>query len=102
MGDLENLLALKKMLENNDNPDIQADKEKRFIGDAARAFLGEEAALKGYKPEDILEFLSHPSKEIQAKMGGEWLMMTADQFDLFSYNISKKIKKSASLIDWTS
>lgn len=102
MGDLENLMALKNMLENNNNADVQADKEKRFIGDVARAFLGEEAALKGYKPEDILEYLTLPPAKIQAKMGGEWAAMTTEQFDLFAYNIGKKIKKSASLIDWTS
>jgi len=102
MGDLENLMALKNMLENNNNANVQADREKKFIGDAARAFLGEDAALKGYKPEDILEYLSLPAAQIQAKMGGEWLNMTTDQFDLFAYNIGKKIKKSASIIDWTS
>ncbi len=107
MSDLDNLQALKRMLEKKDEQEASElfDKEKRFIAAAAKAYLGENAplsAIQGYDPDEMIRFLELPIDEIRTRMGGEWAAMPKDEFELFAYTIDKKIKKSASLLDWKS
>lgn len=107
MGDLENLAALKRMLEKKDEEEAQnnMNKEKKFIADATKACIGEDSevsSIHGYDPETMIKFLELPSKEIQSKMGGEWQDMDLMAFEAFTYTIKQKIQKSDTLIDWKS
>lgn len=107
MSDLDNLAALKRMLEHKEEEEAAAaqNKEKKFIQDATKAYLGDESdvsAIQGYNPEKMIAFLSLPCAEVQKRMGGEWMEMEYMAFDAFVYTIKQKIQKSASLIDWKS
>jgi len=107
MSDLDNLLALKRMLENKDEEEAKSalEKEKRFIQDATKAYLGDKTpitGIQGYNPEQMIGFLSLPAKEVQTRMGGEWLEMDEMKFDAFVYTMKQKIQKSSALIDWKS
>ncbi len=107
MSDLDNLQALKSMLERKDEKEAaeQLEKEKRFLADAAKAYLGPDAplsAIQAYDPEEMIRFLESPIAEVQKRMGGEWLKMPQDAFEMFAYTMDKKIKKSTSLLDWKS
>ena len=107
MSDMDNLLALKRMLEKKDEEEASEmmDTEKRFIADATKAYLGKNTpvtGIQGYDPEAMIAFLELPPAEVQKKMGGEWLMMPLDKFEILAYTVDKKIKKSTALLDWKS
>lgn len=108
MSDLDNLQALKRMLEHKDEEEAQGlmEREKKFIADATRAYLNAEGmpvtTIQGYDPEKMLAFLSRPYKEVQQLMGGEWAELEPMAFEAMMYTINKKIQKSTSLLDWTS
>ena len=107
MGDLEILQSLKRMLEKKDREeaDNQEEKEKKFIADATKAYLGDNSSvssIKGYDPAQMIAFLSLPTKEVQKRMGGEWAEMDSEAFDLISFYVQKKIQKSTEFIDWKS
>ena len=107
MSNLDNLQALKNMLERKDEKEAaaQLEKEKRFLADAAKAYLGPDAplsAIQAYDPEEMIRFLEGPIDQVQKKMGGEWMLMPKDVFEMFAYTMDKKIKKSTSLLDWKS
>ena len=105
MSDLDNLNALKRMLEHKDEEEAKnaLEKEKKFIADATKAYMGEHAVQTGiqaYTPADMIAFLSLPTAEVQSRMGGEWTKMDKMAFEAFTYTMKQKIQKSASLIDW--
>lgn len=107
MSDLDNLQALKRMLEKKDEKEASEliEKEKRFIAAAAKAYMGENApmtAIQGYDPDEMIRFLELPASEVQRRMGGEWAAMDKTEFELLCYTIDKKIKKSTALLDWKS
>ena len=105
MSDLDNLQALKRMLEHKDEEEAKEslEKEKRFLAAATDAYLGGHVTgIQGYKPDEMIAFLSLPSKEIQTKMGGEWAEMEDMAFDAFVYPMRQKIQKSTTMIDWNS
>ncbi|MCR5311092.1 MAG: hypothetical protein K6E32_06755 [Lachnospiraceae bacterium] len=107
MSDMDNLMALKRMLEKKDEKQLSAemDTEKRFIADATKAYLGDDTpvtGIQGYDPESMIRFLELPAEEVQRRMGGEWLSMPVDEFEILAYTVDKKIKKSTSLLDWKS
>lgn len=107
MSDLDNLQALKRMLEHKDEEEKKntLEKEKRFIADATRAYLGAEAdvsGIQGYAPTEMLEFLNKPTREVMSLMGGEWEAMDVMAFEAFAYTMKQKIQKSTSLVDWKS
>jgi len=106
MSDLDNLMALKKLLENKGvaPQDDGYEREKRFMADATHACMGGDASSKvqGYNPEALAAFLDLPGVEVQRRMGGEWAAMDPLAFDSFAYTMKQKIQKSASLIDWKS
>ncbi len=107
MSDLDNLEALKRMLEHKDEQEAKnkLDKEKKYIADATKAFLVEETPVSGiqaYDPERMIAFLSLPTKEIMQRMGGEWATMDVLAFEAFTYTMKQKIQKSTSLLDWKS
>lgn len=107
MSDLENLEALKRMLEHKDEEEKknELEQEKRFIADATKAFLGKDTPVTGiqaYHPEEMMVFLDLPITEIQEKMGGEWAEMPKETFEAFAYKMRQKIHKSTSLLDWNS
>lgn len=106
MNDLEKLEALKRMLDNKDEEERQKQlqKEKKFLADATLAYLGESASsvtgIQGYNPEQMMQFLSLPTLEVQSRMGGEWLEMDKMSFEAFTYTMKQKVQKSAALIEW--
>lgn len=105
MSDLDNLQALKRMLEHKDEEELKAkeEKEKKFLADATAAYLGKEVTgIQGYKPDEMIAFLSLPTKEIQTKMGGEWATMDLMAFEALVYTMKQKIQKSTTMIDWNS
>ena len=107
MSDRDNLEALRKMLERKDEEEAESkmEKEKQFIADATKAFLGKNAPMTGiqaYKPEEMIAFLNLPTTEVQRRMGGEWSTMDYGEFDTFCYHMKQKIQKSQMLLDWNS
>lgn len=107
MSDMDNLLALKRMLEHKDEEEKKQtlEKEKKFIADATRAYLGEEAdisGIQGYTPAEMLEFLNQPTRDVMKRMGGEWAEMDVMAFEAFAFTMKQKIQKSTSLVDWKS
>lgn len=105
MSDRDNLEALKRLIENKQDKEAEElqQKERRFISDAARVYLGDSAsekAIKEYEPEKMIAYLQTPPKIMQKELGGEWAAMPTDEFELFVYSIEKKIRKSISLMDW--
>lgn len=106
MSDLDNLQALKRMLEHKDEEEKKEtfEKEKRFIASATKAYLGDVdvSGIQAYHPAEMLDFLALPIKEIQNRMGGEWKEMELMSFEAFAYTMKQKIEKSTSLVDWDS
>lgn len=107
MSDMDNLLALKRMLEHKDEEEQKntLEKEKKFIADATKAYLGDAtpvSSIQGYLPEEMLAFLNLPTREVMNRMGGDWATMDVMAFEAFAYTMKQKITKSKSLIDWTS
>ena len=107
MSDLENLQALKKMLERKDEEETasKTQKEQQFIADATKAYLGHDAPVTGiqaYMPEEMIAFLNLPTAEVQRRMGGIWSQMDFGEFDTFCYHMKQKIQKSQLLLDWKS
>lgn len=104
MSDLENLEALKRLLEHKEEEEKkgQLEKEKKFIADATRAFLGDTptTGIQAYDPEQMMAFLSLPTSEVQERMGGDWATMEKMAFEAFTYTMRQKIQKSTSLLDW--
>lgn len=106
MSDLDNLQALKRMLEHKDEEEAQKlmEREKKFIADATRAYLGTDTpitGIQGYDPDKMMEFLNQSPEVVKEKMGGEWKDMDDISFEAFAYTVNKKIKKSTSLLDWS-
>jgi len=105
MSDMDNLLALKRMLENKDEKEAKEnlEREKKFIADATKAYLGDNTpitSIQGYDPEQMLNFLSLPTREIMQRMGDEWAKMDVMAFEAFAFTMKQKIQKSTSLLDW--
>ena len=107
MSDLDNLEALKRMLEHRDEDEAKKtfEKEKKFISDATKVYLGggnKTSGIQAYEPKEMIAFLSRPVSEVKGKMGGEWAEMSDDDFEAFAYKMRQKIQKSTSLINWES
>lgn len=105
MSDMDNLLALKAMLEGSKagHKETPEEKEQRFLKDAVRVFLGKDedsAGLWTYHPDEMIGFLEKPTREIKAAMGGEWASMDDSAFEMLVYTVDKKLKKSAQMLDW--
>ena len=105
MSDMDNLMALKAMLEGSasNHPETQEEKEKRFLKDAVRVHLGKDedsAGLWTYHPEEMIAFFEKPTREIKMAMGGDWAKMDEMAFDNLVYTVNKKLKKSVQILDW--
>ena len=57
------------------------------------------SALMGYDADEMLAFLSKPISEIKGAIGGEWANLDDIQLEPLIYSLSKKVKKSISLLD---
>lgn len=81
---------------------IQFETEKRLLANIADYLSLPKgvSSVKGYQPEEVSEFLSKPVSEIRQILGGEWLEMDEDKFDLLIYTLIKKVKKSEKLLEW--
>ena len=59
------------------------------------------SALMGYDTDEMLEFLQKPVSEIKEAIGGDWGDIDETQLEPLIYSLSKKVKKSISLLDRT-
>ena len=59
------------------------------------------SALMGYDTDEMLAFLQKPISEIKNTIGGEWANLEDIQLEPLIYSLSKKVKKSISLLDRT-
>ncbi len=59
------------------------------------------SALMGYDTDEMLAFLNKPISEIKETIGGEWAKLDDLQLEPLIYSLSKKVKKSISLLDRT-
>ena len=59
------------------------------------------SALMGYDTDEMLEFLQKPVSEIKEAIGGDWVDIDETQLEPLIYSLSKKVKKSISLLDRT-
>ena len=59
------------------------------------------SALMGYDTDEMLAFLKKPVSEIKQSIGGEWANLDDTQLEPLIYSLSKKVKKSISLLDRT-
>jgi len=81
---------------------IQFETEKRLLSNIADYLSSAKgmSAVKSYKPEEVSAFLERPVSEIRQILGGEWLQMDEEKFDLLVYTLTKKVKKSENLLEW--
>jgi len=105
MSDMDNLLALKAMLEGGmaQKKETPEEREQRFLKEAVRIHLGQDEdkdGLMSYHPEEMIAFLEQPTRRLKSIMGGEWAEMNDTDFDLMVYTVDKKLKKSNQLLDW--
>ena len=56
-------------------------------------------ALMGYDTDEMLVFLQKPISEIKQMIGGKWADVEDSQLEPLIYSLSKKVKKSISLLD---
>lgn len=79
------------------------EREKKFFADATRAYLGKQSltsAIQGYDPDQMLQFLSLPTKTVMKEMGEPWASMDVYDFEYFMYTMKQKVFKSKSIINW--
>ena len=57
-------------------------------------------ALQGYKPEEVLDFLTKPVAEIKNCLGEEWTNVENSKLENLIYSLTKKVKMSDSLTSW--
>lgn len=57
------------------------------------------SALMGYDTDEMLDFLQKPTSEIKNSLGGHWTNLDDSQLEPLIYSLSKKVKKSISLLD---
>ena len=55
-------------------------------------------ALMNYDTDEMLAFLEKPVDEIKEAVGGEWLEVDETALNPLIYSLTKKIKKSSSLL----
>ena len=84
--------------------------EKKFVSDeqtlleAIAAQLGKAkgtTALMNYDTDEMLDFLQKPIPEIKTIIGGEWVNVDDSVMNPLIYSLTKKIKKSMSILDRT-
>lgn len=84
--------------------------EKKFVSDeqtlleAIAKYLGSSkgtTALMNYDTEEMLDFLQKPISEIKTIIGGEWANIDDTVLTPLIYSLTKKVKKSASILDGT-
>ena len=84
--------------------------EKKFVSDeqtlleAIAAQLGKAkgtTALMNYDTDEMLEFLQKPIPEIKSIIGGEWVNVDDSVMNPLIYSLTKKVKKSMSILDRT-
>lgn len=64
-------------------------------------YLGSEkkvSVVKGYKTEEVLEFLQKTPAQIKTALGGEWSEMDDSAIETLVYSLTKKVKKSADFL----
>lgn len=95
---------IKKAFEkdNKTAEQINMENEQKLLTSIAECVctLKGVTALQGYQPEEISVFLEKPASEIKQLLGGEWLNMDDGKLELLIYSLSKKVKKSESLLEW--
>ena len=84
--------------------------EKKFVSDeqtlleSIAAHLGSAkgtTALMNYDTDEMLEFLQSPLSEIRKAIGSEWEDVDDSVLNPLIYSLTKKVKKSMSLLDRT-
>lgn len=84
--------------------------EKKFVSDeqtlleAIAAHLGKSkgtTALMNYDTDEMLDFLQKPVSEIKSTIGGDWSTIDDSVLNPLIYSLTKKVKKSMSILDRT-
>ena len=84
--------------------------EKKFISDeqtlleTIASHLASEkgvSALMNYDTDEMLTFLQKPVSEIKETIGGEWAELDDSVMNPLIYSLTKKVKKSMSILDRT-
>lgn len=82
--------------------------EKKFVSDeqtlleAIARHLGSSkgtTALMNYDVDEMLDFLQKPLSEIRETIGGDWKDVDDSVLNPLIYSLTKKVKKSMSLLD---
>lgn len=104
MGALDDLNTLKKAFERELRKEEETDleNEQNLLKDITVYICNQKGVspIQGYKPEEIITFLTKPIAEIKACVGGEWASMPDGKFSNLIYTLSKKVKKSDKLTTW--
>ncbi|MBQ9989736.1 MAG: hypothetical protein IJP31_02150 [Lachnospiraceae bacterium] len=56
------------------------------------------SVVKGYKTDEVLEFLKKTPAQIKEALGGEWSEMDNSAIETLVYSLTKKVKKSADFL----
>lgn len=84
--------------------------EKKFVTDeqtlleAIAVHLGSSkgtTALMNYDIDEMLDFLQKPLSEIKETIGGDWKDIDDSVLNPLIYSLTKKVKKSTTLLDRT-
>lgn len=95
---------IKKAFEGNtkSEEEIAIENEQKLLKAIANYLCAQKgvSAIQGYKPEEVIAFLERPLNEIVICLGGEWVQMPQEKLDTLIYNLTKKVRKSDSLMPW--
>ncbi|MBR5597580.1 MAG: hypothetical protein IKW30_09270 [Lachnospiraceae bacterium] len=84
--------------------EAQAKLDEQSLLEAIAKYLGGSkgiSALMGYDTDEMLSFLQKPVSEIKNAIGGQWTSLDDSQLETLTYSLSKKVKKSADLLNRT-
>jgi len=102
MADWNDILAAFEKDKKKKDEDIFFENEQKLHKSISIYLCAQKGVspLQGYKPDELVQFLNKPSQEIKQCLGGEWLEMSDEQFDMLCYSLKKKTQKSAGLLAW--
>ncbi|MCI7595133.1 MAG: hypothetical protein PUI41_09620 [Lachnospiraceae bacterium] len=84
---------------NKQEEDFHSNEEKLLHSIAN--YLGANkgvSVVKGYKTDEVLQFLQKSVPEIKSALGGEWESMEDSAIETLVYTLTKKVKKSADFL----
>ncbi|MBQ7925767.1 MAG: hypothetical protein IJ335_05670 [Lachnospiraceae bacterium] len=95
---------IKRAFEGNvkNEEQLRMEQEQRLLESIAQYLSAQKGttSVKGYKPEEVAEFLQKSIPEVKQLLGGEWADISDDKLDTLIYTLIKKVRKSENILPW--